>query len=351
MKQFHIKSGQIQQFISHLMETNTVYAPHKKGNASYTFDTVISENNVVLDYDRTLSSIKKYFLPQREVLLNYNITNGDCSTPKIEPVDAVFLGVHNYDLQAVLKLDHNFSEGNPESNYLTRRKNATFIGITYTPDKHHFAKSLGIPPHKSDGFDLFMHKNDGGYIIEIITEKGDALINGFNYKSEFNGDIIDSSHFETKIYANQDKLSRVFSDCWDSHVWDEFAEKCVGCGTCNLVCPTCYCFNVVENVDLTLTEGNRERHLDGCMLRSFTEVAGGEIFRNKLSARMRHRIFRKFKYISDKTGEPWCVGCGRCTAFCTAGISIVEIVNKLIGEYDNKKLSPQLDADYSSAWD
>jgi formate hydrogenlyase subunit 6/NADH:ubiquinone oxidoreductase subunit I len=112
------------------------------------------------------------------------------------------------------------------------------------------------------------------------------------------------------------------------------AEKCVGCGTCNLVCPTCYCFDVEDEVDVSLEGGSRHRHWDGCMLREFSAVAGGEVFRKNLAARQRHRVYRKFKYISDTTGEPWCVGCGRCTAFCTAGISIVNMVNRLVQEHD-----------------
>ena len=117
-------------------------------------------------------------------------------------------------------------------------------------------------------------------------------------------------------------------------------EKCVGCGTCNIVCPTCYCFNVEEEVDISVTKGSRERHWDGCMLRKFSEVAGGEVFRESLASRQRHRVFRKFKYISDQTGQPWCIGCGRCTAYCTADISIVGIVNRLIGDHERVTVAP-----------
>ncbi|NOZ04423.1 MAG: hypothetical protein GXO92_07470, partial [FCB group bacterium] len=73
----------------------------------------------------------------------------------------------------------------------------------------------------------------------------------------------------------------------------------------------------------------------------FAEVAGGENFRAALSARQRHRVYRKFKYITDVTGDPWCVGCGRCTAYCTADISIVEIVNRLCEEYEQTVLRKQ----------
>ena len=117
-------------------------------------------------------------------------------------------------------------------------------------------------------------------------------------------------------------------------VWAETADACVGCGTCNLVCPTCYCFDVEDTVDVTVTHGSRERAWDGCMLRRFSEVAGGEVFREDTAARQRHRVYRKFKYISDQTSQPWCVGCGRCMQACTAGISIVQIVNRLVNDHN-----------------
>jgi sulfhydrogenase subunit beta (sulfur reductase) len=91
---------------------------------------------------------------------------------------------------------------------------------------------------------------------------------------------------------------------------------------------------VEDTVNVQATGGVRTRRWDGCMLRSFSEVAGGEVFREHLAHRQRHRVMRKFKYISDETGEPWCVGCGRCTASCTAGISIVNIVNRLVNDHD-----------------
>jgi ferredoxin len=149
-----------------------------------------------------------------------------------------------------------------------------------------------------------------------------------------------TGHFRQHIFVPQARLSEVMEKSYDSPVWAETAKQCVGCGTCNLVCPTCYCFNVEEKVDVTVTGGHRERHWDGCMLRKFSEVAGGEVFRETLAARQRHRVYRKFKYISDTTGQPWCVGCGRCTAACPAGISIVGIVNRLISDREQAVVAP-----------
>ena len=341
MKGYFISAENRNQFITHLMTQKKVYAPHPKADHSFSFQEVQSPADVALEYPRVLNAIKKFFLPMRESLLAFNRTDHSYSKPEIEPADAIFLGIHNYDLQATFKLDYNFTKGNPEKNYLTRRQGAIFVGVSYEPDNFHFAGSVGINPHSSTGFDLFLHKTDTGYILEVISETGQQLVDGFSGMTEFEGEYQETQDFKNWIYAPQSKLLKVFDESYDNPVWAEMAAKCVSCGTCNLTCPTCYCFNVDDQLDLSLDTGNRERNLDGCMLRGFTEVAGGEVFREHVADRIRHRVYRKFKYISNETGTPWCVGCGRCTIYCTAGISIVEIVNRLVRDYDKHQILAQ----------
>lgn len=335
MVQFFLGDSKVSSFVEHLQLRMTVYAPHRKGRSSYAFAKVESAGDVVLNYPRTIHSVKKYFLPPREKLLSFNIHENSFDVPEALPANAIFLGVHSYDMQAVRRLDHNFSEGNPERNYLARRQGAIFIGVSFKPDKYHFSASVGIGPFDMSGFDLFLSRIEEGYILSVKTSEGADLVSGFDMP-EYGGVAGTTTGFQQHVYAPQSKLSLVFNQSYKNEIWDEVSVKCVGCGTCNLVCPTCYCFDVDDQVDITVTRGGRERTWDGCMIRDFSSVAGGEVFREKLSARQRHRVYRKFKYISDKTDEPWCVGCGRCTASCTAGISIVEIVNRLVNDYDKK---------------
>jgi ferredoxin len=116
----------------------------------------------------------------------------------------------------------------------------------------------------------------------------------------------------------------------ESKLFGELAEKCFSCGSCNLVCPTCYCFDVQDEVSLKLNEGERVRFWDGCLLDGFARVASGENFREDREERIRHRIFRKGKYIFEKYGEHGCVGCGRCASACLPDIANpVEIFNRL----------------------
>jgi len=340
MVQYLLEASQVTDFVSHLCERKTVYAPHRKGRRSFAFDEVTDPDAVVLDYDRSLHSVKKYFLPPQERLLSFNIIENDFESSETLPLEAVFLGVHSYDMQAVLKLDHNFSLGHPEKHYLVRREGAVFIGVSFEPDPWHFSGSVGIGSREMRGFDMFLDKVEAGYVVTAMTEAGIDLLVGFEI-TEWTDHLATEPGFQQHIYVPQDKLGKVFDDSWNNAVWQEVAEQCTGCGTCNLVCPTCYCFDVEDTVDITVTRGTRDRSWDGCMLRPFTEVAGGEIFREELSARQRHRIYRKFKYISDETSEPWCVGCGRCTQSCTARISIVSIVNRLVNDHNRDAEPPR----------
>jgi len=292
MKKYQLNKKQLPAFIDHLIGQGTVIAPHKKGDTSFCFGRVEDPNLVILNYNRTLNSVKKYFLPPREQLLSFSKEDNSFQKDMIEDEKKIFLGVHSYDMQAVLKLDYNFTQGNPEENYLLRREKSIFIGVSFKPDEFHFSQSVGIPVYDTEGFDIYLEKNTNGFTVNIITDKGEKLIGGFDELSKAKDMSSNHAQFQNKLKYNYNRLPEVFEHSWNAEVWEEVAKKCVGCGTCK-----------------TLAE------------------------------RQRHRIHRKFKYISDITGEPWCVGCGRCTAYCTAGISIVEIVNQLCDEYEQKYLN------------
>jgi sulfhydrogenase subunit beta (sulfur reductase) len=129
-----------------------------------------------------------------------------------------------------------------------------------------------------------------------------------------------------------DSLPDLLDRSYDSLLWEATARRCYSCGSCNLSCPTCYCFNTYDELDMTLKSGERRREWDGCQLTNFALVAGGHNFRPKAASRLRHRIYRKAKWIKEREGIPGCVGCARCDRACTAKINSVEIYNQLAEE-------------------
>lgn len=126
-------------------------------------------------------------------------------------------------------------------------------------------------------------------------------------------------------------LPGIFEKSFHHEIWSKAADKCLSCGNCTNVCPTCYCFDVIDETELDITKGKKRiRVWDSCQNESFALVAGGENFREERSERLRHRFYRKFKYPVDRYGKSFCTGCGRCSRQCMAGIDLKEILNELI---------------------
>ena len=338
LKHYFFDESDVRKFVNFLMTKAKVVAPHAKGEHSFSYEFVQNAADVILDYPRTIQPLKKFFLPPVETLLSFKISENDFEEEPIQIEKRIFFGIHSYDMLGVHRMDYSFEKGKPESNYLKRRKDALFIGISYMPDKYHFAKSVGIDIEETEGFDLFFEKTEKGYLVFLVTDTGAALVKEFGGGKLVNEPVkIEEQPQPTKIKYHYNRLPQVFEHVYNSKVWEDVAKRCVGCGTCNLLCSTCYCFDVRDEVEMNADEGKRQRFWDGCMLNTFAEVAGNENFREKLSSRTRHRLYRKFSYITKSSGELHCVGCGRCSKYCPADISIVEIINDLIDDFSGQQ--------------
>ncbi|MCL4536589.1 MAG: 4Fe-4S dicluster domain-containing protein [Nitrospirae bacterium] len=112
-------------------------------------------------------------------------------------------------------------------------------------------------------------------------------------------------------------------------------ERCLACGNCTNVCPTCYCFDIIDEIELDMKTGRRYRRWDSCQLEPFAKVAGGENFRKERSARQRHRYYRKFRYPVSKFARFFCTGCGRCSRTCMAKINLKDVLSALLKEMDS----------------
>jgi Fe-S oxidoreductase len=118
---------------------------------------------------------------------------------------------------------------------------------------------------------------------------------------------------------------------FEDELWKEYAEKCVLCGACNFVCPTCHCFTIKDDTNLRGTEGKRIRRWDSCHFKNFALIAGGLNFRGERNSRVKNRLYDKLCYSPQKYGVYSCVGCGRCIRSCPAKIDIREIAKKIRG--------------------
>jgi len=321
-----------------LMANYEVVGPVAKDGA-FVFAPLRRPEELRLDYPITLQSPKAYFLPPEETLLRFR--RG--APPEAEPVHQerrrVLFGVHPCDINATWLLDLAFSQDTLDTPYMERRERALIVGLDcLTPcDEHSFCKSMGSL-EVTGGYDIFLTDLGEVYAAEAGTEAGQKLLEQYaeitpasaEDTARLNTVLSEKwTRFTRKLSLEPEDLAEMLEQTYDNPLWEELAKKCLGCGSCNLVCPTCYCFDVQDRMKLNLQEGDRRRLWDGCMLKDFTRVASGEVFREHRSGRLRHRFYRKGKYMYEDYGRFGCVGCGRCVRACLVKIDPVEVFNTL----------------------
>ncbi|HRZ87156.1 MAG TPA: 4Fe-4S dicluster domain-containing protein [bacterium] len=294
------------------------------------------------DYWQTILPPKKYFLPQIETLLSYRKDGWDANQPAFDRTKFVVWGIRPCDIHAVNLLDRIFEADNPDSHYLTRRKNAMIVGFTcQTPcDERAFCADIGTLDVKT-GFDFLLTDIGDRYLVMVGTEAAEkieqklpAFADAAPADEKKLGDVAAArvKAFAKRLKTAVEELPLLFKGSANNPLWEAEGKRCLGCGSCNLVCPTCYCFDVQDKNEVNLAGGERVRKWDGCMLKDFTRVAGGEVFRHSKAGRLKHRWHRKFDYLMTKWGQSNCVGCGRCGRACLVNINPIDIVNGLAGK-------------------
>jgi len=327
-------------FIESLMKAMEVVGAQEKVEGKYEFAPLESASQLCLDYDVALLSPKKYLLPPRETLLKFKTGKAVSCEPVLESRPLAIVGVHPYDIKAIAQLDRIFSDANEDEHYRKRRQETVIIGVDIKrASPYAFCKSMNSAVVQK-GFDLLLTDIGETFVVAEGTLKGQTLLEKHALsKAATKEEITKRAEVQEKIpymfslntiTTPYEELPKLLTDRAESKLFAELAEKCFSCGSCNLVCPTCYCFDVQDDISLNLSDGERFRLWDGCLLEDFAKVATGENFREDRGARIRHRIFRKGKYIYEKYGEHGCVGCGRCASACLPDIANpVEIFNRL----------------------
>ena len=293
----------------------------KEKGIKFAYGPLEKADELRLDYDITLLPPKKYFLPQIEKLIEYNLEKKFeyRKEEKIKP--RILIGVHPYDIIALEQTDKLYLDSQEDDYYKKKRENTIIIGSDIEKvNERSFAASMNT--HVTDsGFDLLLTNIDEDYAVTIGSKKGEYLLSKHaKTKPAKESDIKKIKEKRKKIKSKYTKKLKVPKEDWskvlvanyDHPLWENRSQKCMECSSCTMVCPTCFCYDVIDDVSLDLKDGNRVRTWDGCLIRDFTKVASGEVFRDDISKRFRHRFYRKGNYLPERYGFVACVGCGRC---------------------------------------
>ena len=327
-----------------ILEANEVIAPKKigtkvDGEPIHQFLPIDSFEEMDIEYRTTEYSAKTYFLPYRENLCTFTFTDGDWQQElayRIQP--RAIIGLHAHDINALLKLDKVLSHGRfPSPYYISRRKNTFVVGIDHDPLEDEFSQSMGadIVPH---GFDLFLTDLGDRYFVAVASDRGFNLLNEVKTKEVTDDDTHDYKEVRRRILEgfktqiNAKNLPNLLDLEFTSEVWKKWGEKCLSCGSCAMVCPTCYCHGVDEEVAMDFSKSTRVKQLYSCNLLDFAEVAGGHNFRPDQETRLKYRYYHQHRGFMEAYDEPKCVGCNRCGRTCLAGIKPAEVIKDLYEE-------------------
>lgn len=319
-----------------------VYGPSKSMDGEVLL-MPFSRVSFTMDYLNTSMPVKEFIFEQKENLYNWQKSD---SGIKITDFDAgvqrprVLFGVRACDAYGISYMDRFYGSEFRDRNYTAKRENTYIVVVNCTePGYNCFCSSTGVGPFAEKGYDLLLTPVDGGYLVEAGTEKGNELlalspdtmkeadIGAEELKANLK--LLVEERFATRV--NLKNIGLVMEETYDNDIWKEISNLCIGCTGCTNVCPTCTCFNVVEE-EGCYGEKCRVRYWDSCQSSSFTRNAGEHNPRNEVS-RVRYRIYDKLKYIEERFGFKGCTGCGRCITVCPAFIDIIEVASKLKQEY------------------
>ena len=256
------------------------------------------------------------------------------ATPPERPRYAL-IGVRSCDLHAIAVQDRIFVEGPwAEPDYSARREGAFIVAVNCSQAAATcFCVSMGTGPRAEAGFDLALTEllDAGGhrFLVEVGTERGEEVMRELPSRAAEAGDqeaaervsacaasqmgrTLDTTDIRDLLYRNREHPR-----------WDEVADRCLTCGNCTMVCPTCFCSSVDDVSDLAGEEATRVRRWESCFSLEHSYVGGGHV-RSSTKARYRQWMTHKLASWIDQFGTSGCVGCGRCITWCPVAIDITE---------------------------
>ncbi len=331
-----IDNSNVTKFLDSVARDRLLIAPVREEENVVMFKHVTGGETVCLDHLNSNVSPKEMFFPASEKMFTFSSTDGQMQPANPANNKTVLFGIRPCDVKAIQSLDPVFSGDFPDPLYQSKRGNTTIVAIACTNPSHRcFCTTFGVDPGGAEGADMLLTPLGSCYLAETMTAKGNELIESYNELFSPDSGVHAGEKSQLAGTASQ-KVNRLdttgvkelLDQNFELPYWDGLALKCLNCGICTYICPTCHCFNII---DFTRggADGVRCRTWDSCMFMNFTRMAGGHNPRPTRKERLRNRFMHKLKYHLDRYNITGCVGCGRCLGACPANIDIRQIIEDL----------------------
>ncbi|MFI5329873.1 MAG: 4Fe-4S dicluster domain-containing protein, partial [Desulfobaccales bacterium] len=301
------------------------------------------DDQALFGYGVGQQSWKQFLFPSHHLLWRAE-RHGD-GFQLIPPAENVpryaFIGVHACDLHAMAVQDRVFLQGrNNDPVYQARREQAFILAVNCGGRGCGtcFCVSMGSGPRATFGFDLalteILQEGKHYFLVEVGTERGAGVLQSVPHRPAAAAEIEAADSVVAARAASMGReldtqgLKELLYRNYEHPRWDEVTARCLNCGNCTWVCPTCFCHTVEDVTDLTGAVAERWRRQDVCFTVDYSYIHGGSI-RSSPRSRYRQWLTHKLATWHDQFGCSGCVGCGRCLTWCPVGIDITEEVRAI----------------------
>jgi len=317
----------LDRLLAQLRERGTVYAPATDAAGDVALLEWPQSGPVALEYNNFRQSLKVICLPQDQTLLHFR--NGTWEEPRLADGEIFLFGVRPCDARAFVALDKVFLDGElTDPYYASLRGKSTVITLACTrATSSCFCTSVGGGPGDGTGADVRAVNLETELLLTAQTSRGEELLSfAADLLAEPTPAAVEESVERIRCVEDQitpfktDDIARRLRGAYDSPFWEAAGTKCLGCGACSFLCPTCYCFDITDEIRNGV--GRRIRTWDSCAYPLFTLHGSGHNPRPTPKERWRQRIMHKFRYAVENYDTPFCVGCGRCIRNCPVSMDL-----------------------------
>ncbi len=317
-------------FLQSLMDGYDLFAPVQLAEGVSVFRKIDHPDEVDLSCSNTQKPAKEIFFPQSETMFRYEKVGNQNQMTSMEEVkrERILFGARPCDIEAISIVEKVFAgEEYTDVYFLEKRKKTTIIGLGCNhPLSTCFCSSAGGDPFLRAGSDLFFIDLGEAYFVELLTEKGMTFHQNKFFKEADPKDLTLVKELEEKSFEKVgfsipvDGIEKRLNLMGESLFWDRVHEICMGCRVCTYLCPTCHCFDIVDEDEHQ--QGQRVRNWDSCLSPLYSLETSGHNPRPSCRERTRQRLMHKFNYFPKNFNQVACVGCGRCILYCPVHFDI-----------------------------
>jgi len=332
-----INKKDIGKLLNQWSQEFTVFVPSKESGVA-TMSKWDGKDISFLDwYRNTVEPAKANFFPPMEEMFSFQKDKAGyhIELPPSDKQKQLIFGIRPCDAKALAILDMTFKDAYEDPYYLTKRKNTLLVGLGCTnPCDSCFCTSLGISPSESTDVDLMLTDIGDEFLIEEVTDKGKGLMamaSGVEEATQADEarakEVKEASYNKVTRKIDTEGIKEKLLPAFENQdYWEKVAAKCISCGICTFLCPTCYCFDI--NDELVRKQGTRFRSWDSCAFPIYTEMPV-ENPRLEKWRRVRQKVCHKFEFFPMNFGVVACTGCGRCIRLCGVNWDITQAIESV----------------------